>query len=238
MVKGMRALSGLAAIERLYPKFDRGDGLNPFLDRCLENSGYVEGDSLKPDQSIPAKGPLLVVANHPTGLLDGIIALRFLSLVREDTAVLANGYLDEFPILVPRLIPVKAHRRGVSLLRVARVLSCGQTVLAFPAGTIAHFQRRYWRHTDAPWESSLFRLACRLNVPVVPLHIPLQIPRRYAFFCAVSRVARTVLLPRICLKMKIGNTRPRVGPLLDPVLGPSKLLACARNFAVDKKGFV
>ncbi len=230
----LKALSGISAVEYLYGSLDREDGLAPFLDRCVEHFGYLDARAPASARLISPQGPLLAVANHPTGLLDGIVALHLLSRVRHDIAVLANNYLAAFPVFAPLLIPVDPLRPNRALLQVARMLARDKAVLAFPAGTVAHFQPRYWCRTDAPWEPSLFKLACQLQVPVLPLHINLQMPLRYAIPCALSRSARTVLLPRVCLGMQIQHPPIEVGPLLTPDLGQDRVLLKARGFAVNK----
>lgn len=55
---------------------------------------------------IPAQGPLIVVANHPFGAIDGLVLLNLLQQIRSDVRILANFLLQRIPELRPYLISV------------------------------------------------------------------------------------------------------------------------------------
>src|ERR1700757_1630269 len=48
---------------------------------------------------IPATGPVVVVANHPNGVLDGVLLTVLLTAVRPDVKVLTNSILGDIPEL-------------------------------------------------------------------------------------------------------------------------------------------
>ena len=46
-------------------------------------------------RNIPAKGPLIIVANHPLGGLDGLSLLHLIGSVRRDVNIVANQLLKQ-----------------------------------------------------------------------------------------------------------------------------------------------
>ncbi len=127
---------------------------------------------------VPKTGPLLVVANHPHGLADGLVAMDFLLRARPDALVVGNRFLTRISGLRPWLIEVNPFEHGASdasnLEGVRRILShlrAGGCVLAFPAGEVA--AARWFRDgiTESRWSAGMVRIARRTKATVLPLHI-------------------------------------------------------------------
>ncbi|VDR29480.1 Uncharacterised protein [Raoultella terrigena] len=57
-------------------------------------------------EQIPEHGPLVIVANHPTGTLDGLALLYAVSRVRRDVKVVTNRLLTHLEPLSSLFIPV------------------------------------------------------------------------------------------------------------------------------------
>lgn len=133
--------------------------------------------------NIPLTGPCIVVANHPTGILDGLILLDLLGSVRTDVRIPVNYLLQTvFPettgIFADELIYVnpfdkeKEKRSSVGGLKdILRALVQRQLVLFFPAGDISTFHPSRLRVMDNEWNQTCMRLVFKSRVPVVPLYI-------------------------------------------------------------------
>jgi len=74
--------------------------------RILSSLNVAYEISPSDQANIPARGPVVVVANHPYGGIEGIILAALLRSVRNDVKVLANSLLCSFPCLRESLIPV------------------------------------------------------------------------------------------------------------------------------------
>ena len=77
-----------------------------FLDLAMEASDTRYSVSPQHLQRIPVDGPLVVVANHPYGALEGFLLLRLLEQIRPDVRAMTNFLLSRIPELTPRFIPV------------------------------------------------------------------------------------------------------------------------------------
>jgi len=90
----------------LYACVDQPEGENQIWERILRSMNVAYDVSPDDLANIPQRGPLVVVANHPFGGIEGVILAALLHSVRSDVKVMANLVLYSFPGLRNSLIPV------------------------------------------------------------------------------------------------------------------------------------
>src|SRR5215831_15238186 len=125
---------------------------------------------------MPAGGPGVVVANHPFGILDGLIAAVMLNRIRQDWKILANSVIGALPELRDRMIlvnpfgtPGASLENRVPLRRAIEWLNQGGLLFTFPAGEVAHLNLKEHAVTDPCWNTASVRLALRAACPAVPV---------------------------------------------------------------------
>jgi putative hemolysin len=170
---------------------------------------------------VPARGPVLITPNHPTGIADGIVVYDALKSVRPDLMFFANrDALRVAPALREMIIPVEwvAERRTRqssrdTLAAAGRAFEEGRCVVLFPAGRLAHLT---WRGVvERPWQATAINLAKKHKAPIVPMAMD---GRNSALFYAFSRLSnelRDVTLFRELLNKKGFRYRVRVGAPID-----------------------
>ena len=165
-------------------------------------------------ENVPRQGPAMVIANHPTGIADGIVLYGALSKVRPDLFIFANAdALRVLPQLEEVIAPVewrperRTHRQNRETMDYARrAFEAGRMAVLFPSGRLA--KRRWWSLHERPWMASGAMMARRFNLPVVPLHIT---ARNSALFYLFDRIHPT--LRDITLFHEVLNkTPPEVSP--------------------------
>ncbi len=168
---------GLARLEALY-RAHRLAGLPPgeFAWRTLEVLGVELREGRPLLAQIPESGPVLVVANHPLGGVEGVALAALLSRRRADVRILANRALAIFPELRPLFIftdPFRANGAGNSgsLRQCHRHLAQGGVLVVFPAGRVSFHDKRRGLLVDYPWHRMLGQLLQRHPAAVLPLHI-------------------------------------------------------------------
>jgi len=193
-----RAL-GIEELERLYERFRTlpGDPWDTALE-VLRLSVEVIGSL-----DVPSQGPLLVVANHPLGGLDGVALLKLLKPHRPDTRLIASPVLLRIPEFRPHLI--EPEPRLGALDEAARHLAGGGCLACFPAGD-ASFP------VDPPWSPAVARLAQETGAAVLPICFEWA---GSAFQPAklLHATLRTALLAKEVLKRR--NFDPAFGDVLD-----------------------
>lgn len=150
---------------------------------------------------IPKTGPVVVVANHPHGLVDGMILAELIGRVRTDYKILTRSLLtgvteiEEFMIPVP--FPHEEDAREQSLEMRSRAmghLKQGGVIALFPSGVVASSDAMFGRAIERTWNPFTANLIQRSGATVVPLFFPGQNSRAYQIANQLSPTIRQGLL--------------------------------------------
>lgn len=170
---------------------------------------------------LPARGKCIVIANHPTGLADGMAVFQAMRDKRPDLLFLANAdALRVMPRASDMIIPVEwvEEKRTIAktkqtLIETKAALDAGRCVVIFPSGRLARLGLR--GIYDQPWQSSAAMLARKYGAPVVPLKIRARNSWLYYFFSRVNGELRDITLFHELLNKK-GQTFDMTfgGPIL------------------------
>jgi len=178
--------------------------------------------------SAPKEGPLVIVANHPFGGLEGMLLTKILLEVRPDLKVLTNEMLKVFPefndifIGVDVLNQRKQRENSRGIREVAKHLSGGGALLVFPAGTVSRLKLPSFTIFDAPWAPMITRLARKYKASILPVFVEGR--NSYPFYLSgyLHKRLRTMLLPRAMLN-KTGASIPlHIGEII-PAADMSRL---------------
>ncbi len=212
----------LGTYRTLYDKAQRPLD-EPFESRALNTlniDAQVSSDDL---DHIPRSGPLIVAANHPHGIVDGLVLMSALRRVRPDFRVLTNQLLARIPELRDCCLFVDpfdgpgAEARNRAGLRAAHLwLRGGGALIVFPAGEVAHAPAVDGELADSEWKPAMSRLALAIGAAVIPAFIG---GRNSQAFYAAGRLhpaLRTLLLPRELLKKRGSTIGVRLGAPLSP----------------------
>ena len=150
--------------------------------------------------NIPRNGPAMVVANHPTGIADGIILWSVLQPVRPDLFIYANSdILRILPQMESLILPVewrmdkRTHaktRETMTLTRAA--LDQGRLGVIFPSGRLA--KRRGLRLYERDWMPSAAMIARKFEIPVIPLNIRARNSALFYLFDLIHPTLRDITL--------------------------------------------
>lgn len=152
---------------------------------------------------VPRTGPVVLVANHPFGAIEGVIMAHLLQGLRSDVRILANRFLTRIPELRELFLAVDVFGNSDAALGNARALReavtwvrRGGLLLVFPAGEVAHWRATDKAVTDPPWQPMMGRLARLTAAPVVPVHFQGSNSAAFQVLGMVHQRLRTALLPR------------------------------------------
>lgn len=210
-------------------------------DRIRDESGFRAfswlSDYIRPRTKIeqlahlPAQGRCMIIANHPTGLADGIVLFQAIRTRRPDHIFLANAdALRVIPYAHDLIIPVEwvkskrnSQKTRQTLIQVKNALEAERCVIIFPSGALA---RMSWRGvTERPWESSAVQLARKNNAPIIPLTITAHNSILYYVFSIISHELRDITLFRELL-----NKNGQVFSLkFSPAINPQSLSGRAKE---------
>ncbi len=203
VIRSMEWATGKITLLRLIRKFEamgviQGQG---FWDRALSIMGI---DLLTPDEQIariPATGPVIIVANHPHGLVDGMVLAQLIGRVRTDYKILTRSLLTEVPEIKDFMIPVPfpheedALRQNLEMRQAAMThLTRGGVIVLFPSGVVASAQTWFGPAIEADWNPFTAKMVLRSDAVVVPIHFPGQNSRWYQIANRISATLRQGLL--------------------------------------------
>ncbi len=202
LIRAIEKVSGQRRLKRLYDDYRlQGDSGLPFwqeaIDRLRVSLDYDE-DQLR---NLPAEGPLIVVSNHPFGVLDGLSACHLVSQRRNDIKLMAHATFDRAPELRPYLLPI--HFEGASTALRSNVaarqaalhhLRDGGAVIIFPAGRVSTAERVFGPATDAPWKLFVSAMVQRSDATVLPIYFEGQNSWRFHLASRIGEAWREALL--------------------------------------------
>ena len=148
-IRAVEWTTGKITLLKLIRKYERQGSRTgqPFWEDCLDVMGI---DLLTPDDqiaNIPKEGPLVVVSNHPHGLLDGMILAELVGRVRTDYKVLTRSLLTGVPQIEQFMLAVAfPHEADAQRLNIEMRQKCmehlkqGGAIVLFPAGSVATAQ--------------------------------------------------------------------------------------------------
>jgi putative hemolysin len=218
---GAERVLGLSALNRTHAAAARSDD---FVAAALADLGVSVAASNCDVDLIPQQGPVLIVANHPFGAIDGLALLHVIRQRRPDVRLLANAFLDAIPELASHLLPIdvigvdRATARNVaSMRRSLRWLrdECG-AIIVFPAGEVSAIQWRNWRAADRTWSPQVAGLARLSRATVVPVHVGGRNSWLFQFAGLVSPRLRTLLLAREAINKSGATVRLHIGTPIRP----------------------
>lgn len=219
-------------LNKAYAEIANSGDDRPFADKVLEKlvlSYELDEEDLA--RLRKASGPLIVVANHPFGGIEGIILASVLGSLRLDVKFMANSLLNCIPEMRDLFIPVNpfkgnsAVRQNIGPVREAiQWVRNGGMLVVFPAGEVSHFNVRKGAITDPAWSPSIARIIRKAGAPVLPLFFPGTNSAAFHMAGMVHPLLRTAMLPnellnkkRKIIRIKSGETVPfeKLSPMED-----------------------
>jgi len=172
---------------------------------------------------IPPTGPLVITANHPHGLVDGMVMAELIGRVRTDYKILTRSLLtgvaeiDQFMVPVPFTHDPDALRKNIEMRRqTMRHLADGGAVALFPAGVVASADRWFGPAIEREWSAFTAKIIQRSGASVLPLRFPGQNSRAYQIASLVSPTVRQGLLLHEVRHALNKPQRPFVGTPITP----------------------
>ncbi|WP_454121674.1 lysophospholipid acyltransferase family protein [Kosakonia sp. Marseille-Q7440] len=154
-------------------------------------------------EQIPEHGPLVIIANHPTGTLDGLALMYAVSRVRRDVKVVTNRLLSHLEPLSSLFIAVDnigGRTTKSALQQMESQLQSGGVLIFFPAGEVSRLTRKGIR--DKRWHAGFIKLANKFRAPLLPAWID---ARNSALFYASALLSDT--LPLLLLMQQMFRRR-------------------------------
>ena len=239
IIQTMELMTGKMKLLRLIRQFE-AMGVphgQPFWKQALEVMGI---DLVTPEAQvarIPADGPLVITANHPHGLVDGMVLAELVGRVRTDYKILTRSLLtgvsevEDFMIPVPFAHEEDALQQNLEMRRRAMDhLKQGGAIVLFPSGVVSSSKTLFGPAVEADWNPFTAKMIQRSGAAVVPIYFPGQNSRWYQM---ANRVSATLRQGLLLYEVVHALNKPQA-PVVGHAIAPDRI----RDWAGNPRGFV
>ena len=203
LIRSIEFFSGQPYLYNIYKEYQKNpDRWISFWDGCVDLLKLNVQFDEKKIKKIPSEGPLMIVANHPFGVLDGLVICWLTSKIRSNFKVLTHSLLLRAPETKDYLLPIDFSQSKDAMItnletrKTSRnILDNGGTIVVFPGGTVSTTKRFYNKTAlDPSWRNFTSRLIKRSKPTILPLHFTGQNSFLFQTASHVSETLRSSLL--------------------------------------------
>ena len=209
-IRAMEKVTGQPKIKKLY--FDYVDDERPrelFWTDALKRLNISYDARREPGAEIPKTGPVLVIANHPFGVIDGLVLCAMMSDIRQDYKIITHQVLRQAPAVMDKILPIDFAETETALAtnletrrEAHKHLKNDGAVIIFPAGGISLAPNLIGPAFDSEWKTFAAKLAQTKDTTIVPFFFD---GRNSVVYQAARRVSVTLgyslMFREICKQM-------------------------------------
>lgn len=176
-IRAMEKVTGQPKIKKIY--FDYVDDNRPsdmFWTDALERLNITYHLHNEAAAQIPKTGRLLVVANHPFGVIDGLVLCSMVSKIRQDYRIITHQVLRQAPAVMDKILPIDFAETQTALntnlntrTEAQKFLKAGGAVIIFPAGGISLAPNFIGPAFDVEWKTFAAKLAQIPDTTILPI---------------------------------------------------------------------
>jgi len=190
----------------------------PFWPKAIRTMGIDIQTPAEEIAQIPATGPVVLVANHPHGLVDGMVMAEIVARVRPDFKILTRSLLTGIPEIEEFMIPVpfpheeNARELGLQMRNETMAhLKRGGLIILFPAGKVAMSEGWWGPAIEAEWNVFTHKMVRVSGATIVPMRFTGQNSRAFQIANQLSDTLRQGLLLYEIRRALFKPQRPHIG---------------------------
>ncbi len=179
VIKLIENLTGKRKLEKLYKNYSlRPNKPQDFWGDVLELMNIKVINKSNVPLCIPKKGSLMIIANHPFGIVDGLILCSLVSEIREDFKIMTHETLKFLPELENFILPVDfsnnkkdSIKLNIETAKKAKKQLMNKGVLIiFPSGSVSTAKNLKSEATDDNWKTFPAKLIQQTKTNVLPIY--------------------------------------------------------------------
>jgi len=213
-IRSIEKITGQPRIRKLYFDYVKDDlppenfwsdalrRLNISIDLTRSNIDGIPA-------SIPATGPVLAIANHPYGVIDGLALCALMADVRQDYKIITHRVLRQAPAVMDKILPVDFDETEAALASnlktradATKHMKNGGAVIIFPAGAISLAPNFVGNAIDTDWKTFAAKLAQVPDTTTIPFYFDGRNSLLYQMARRISvTLGYSLMFREICKKM-------------------------------------
>ncbi len=179
IIKTIERATGKKKLEKLYNQYsEHQNNPNDFWTDILKIMNITVINKSKNKISIPKNGSLIVIANHPFGIIDGLILCSLVSKVRSDYKIMTHETLKFLPQLEEYILPVDFSGSKKSTvkfnlstaMKAKNHLEKNGVIIVFPSGSVSVAKNLKSDAKDDEWKTFPAKLAHQTKADILPIY--------------------------------------------------------------------
>lgn len=239
VIRTLEWMTGKIPLLRLIRKFEKS-GVKEGREFFTQALNFMGIDLIVPQtdvDKIPATGGLIVTANHPHGMVDGMVMAELIGRKRDDFLILTRSLISGVKEISQFMLPVpfpheeNAFEDSIKMRQTAMAhLKKGGVIILFPAGQVASSDSLFGPAIEREWNPFTAKMIKRSGATVLPIYFPGQNSRLYLMADRVSATLRQGLLLHEVVHSLNKPLKPKIG---DPLSSES-----LKQWADNPRGFM
>ena len=223
VVGSLELLLGRKKIEKIYHEL-KSNSLNTddFFSNALKRAGIDVSYDQEKFNCIPKAGPLVIIANHPFGIIDGLIICDLIMRARKKFKIILHAMLCQDRDLAKYFIPIDfseskiAIKNNIKSKKLALAsLYQDIPVIIFPSGGVSTANKfGFGKVIEEPWKKFTAKLIMKSNSSVLPIYFYGQNSRKYHVAAHISESLRTGLLTNEALNKFNSQIKIEIGDVI------------------------
>ena len=179
IIKTIERVTGRKKLEKLYNQYSKNEN-DPknFWSDILKAMEISVNNKSQNKINIPKNGPLLIIANHPFGIIDGLILCSIVSKVRGDFKIMTHETLKLLPQLEKYILPVDFSGNDRNSLKhnletgkkAKNQLQSQGVLIIFPSGSVSVAKNLKSAAVDDKWKTFLAKLIHQTKADILPIY--------------------------------------------------------------------
>ena len=179
LIKTIERATGKKKLEKLYNQYSKkNNDPRTFWSDILRIMDISVLNKSVHGIKIPEEGPLMVVANHPFGIIDGLILCSIVSDVRNDFKIMTHETLKFLPQLDEYILPVDFSGKEKITLRynlktaekAKEHLEKSGVLIIFPSGSVSIAKNLKSVAKDDNWKTFPAKLIHQTKTDILPIY--------------------------------------------------------------------
>jgi putative hemolysin len=205
-IRALERVTGQPKIKKLYVDYVDDNRPNElFWTDALHRLNISPDLSMDGDFSIPKTGRVLIISNHPYGVVDGLVLCSLVSQVRQDYRIITHQVLRQAPAVMDKILPIDFAETDTALAtnletrkHATNHLKDEGVVIIFPAGGISLAPNFVGKAYDSEWKTFAARLSTMEQTTILPFYfhgrnsIVYQVARRLSMTLGYSLMFREI----------------------------------------------
>ncbi len=229
IIRAIERATGRKKLEKLYSNYSmtNTDPINFWSDIIKLMSIEVINASSR-DLEIPSKGPLIIIANHPFGIIDGLILCSLTSKYRNDFKIMTHETLQFIPEISNYILPIEFDdtnkekiKKNIAIAKKAKDhLNSKGALIIFPSGSVSVAKSLKSTAKDDDWKLFPAKLIHQTKSDVLPIFFDGK--NGFLFHLFASKLKNQTLK----YSSYIHETRKKIGK--EVIIYPGKLIKYSR----------